>query len=196
MQRIAVLLLCGGLWTGLARADTCDNVGTVVGGFAGGATGYGLVTTLGAAGTWVSAGLYGAGIAVASLAGSSVGEIGCNALVENFERIGELYCAGSGYNYDCSTVTEVARSLATDLLICPACTWDEVFGAFLLDDASRQQYLRYMQYRKRGYLAATTNVVGRNHIGSFGASVLNSYFMGLQAGFTAVETTTMSMNLK
>lgn len=196
MQRIAVLLLCGGLWSCIARADTCDNVAAVAAGFAGGATGYGLVTTLGAASTWVGAGLYGAGIAVAGVAGRSAGEIGCNTFVENFERIGELYCIGSGFDYDCRTVTDVARSLAGDFLICPACTWDEVISAFLLDDESRQSFLRNMQYRKRGYLATTVNVLPRNQIGSLGTSVLDSYFTGLQAGFTAVETTSMSIRLK
>ena len=46
MQRIAVLLLVASLWTTNAAAGPCEEVGRVLGGFAGGATGYGLVSTL------------------------------------------------------------------------------------------------------------------------------------------------------
>lgn len=196
MQRIAVLLLCGGLWATQATADTCTNVGSVVGGFAGGATGYGLITTLGVASNWVAAGLYGAGITVAGLGGKAVGEAGCDSFAANFRRIGEMYCAYSGFNYDCGIVADVTMSLAADFLICPACTYDEVLGAFLLEDGVRGGFLRDMQYRRRGYLATTTSILPRNHLGALNASVMNSYFSGLQAGFTMLRTTAMYRSLK
>ena len=191
MQRIAVLLLCGGIWTSQATAQSCEQVGAVVGGFAGGATGYGLVRTLGAASSWVGAGLYGAGITVASMVGRSAAESGCDRFAENFRTIGEMYCQYSGFNYDCGAVQTVARSLYADFAMCPSCTWDEVFGAFLLDDVSRQDYLRDMQSRRTGRLSLVTNVIPRNHIGSLNGSVLNSYFIGLQAGFARMRTTSM-----
>ena len=196
MQRIAVLLLCGGLWSGHAAAQSCETVGTVVGGFVGGATGYGLVTTLGVASSWVSAGLYGAGITVASLVGRSAAESGCDRFAENFDRIGEMYCQYSGYDYDCDPVQSVAQSLYADFAICPSCTWDEVLGVFLLEDGARGEYLRNMQYWRAGHLSLVTSVLPRNQIGRLDSSVLNSYFMGLQAGFDAVQTISMYVNLK
>ena len=68
MQRIALLMLCSMVLADYAKADACENVAGVVSGFAGGATGYGLIRTLGPATSWVTAGLYGAGIAAASIA--------------------------------------------------------------------------------------------------------------------------------
>jgi hypothetical protein len=196
MQRIAVLLLCGGFWTTQASAQSCEDVGAVVGGFAGGATGYGIVRTLGVASNWVAAGLYGAGITVASLVGRSAAESGCDRFAENFRSIGETYCQYSGFDYDCGAVQNVARSLYADFAMCPSCTWDEVLGAFLLDDVSRQDYLRDMQSRRTGHLSLVTKVIPRNYIGPLSGSVLNSYFMGLQAGFTRMRTTAMYVNLR
>ncbi len=191
MQRIAILLLCGGLWANHAAAQSCEQVGAVVGGFVGGATGYGVARTLGAASSWVGAGLYGAGITVASMVGRSAAESGCDRFAENFRTIGETYCRYSGFYYDCGAVQAVARSLYADFTMCPSCTWDEVFGGFLLDDASHQNYLRDMQSRRTGHLSMVTNVIPRNHIGSLNGSVLSSYFIGLQAGFSRMKTTSM-----
>jgi hypothetical protein len=184
------------VWTSHANAGACEDVGAVVGGFAGGATGYGLVTTLGAASSWVGAGLYGAGITVASMVGRSAGESGCDRFAKNFRTIGEMYCQNSGFYYDCAAVQDVARSLYADFAMCPSCSWDEVFGAFLLDDVSRQNYLQTMQYRKGGYLSTVTSVIPRNQISTLDSTVLNSYFVGLQAGFTLLRTTSMSVMMK
>ena len=191
MQRIAVLFLCAGLFSTKALADPCETVGAVVGGFAGGAAGWGIAAVAGPATGWASAGLYGAGITVAGLGGRSVGEVGCNRFVENFEAIGEMYCKYSGFNIDCTPLKDVTASLYADFLVCPSCSWDEVFGAFFMEDGSRQNWLRRMQYGKRGFYSTTNWVLPRNHIGTFSSSVVNSYFMGLQAGFAAMRTTSM-----
>ena len=163
MQRIAVLLLCAGMWTAQAAADPCDKVGAVVGGFAGGAAGWGVAAAIGPATGWVSAGLYGAGITVAGLSGQAVGVVGCNSFVENFERIGEMQCMYSEFNFDCRTLNDVTASLYADFVLCPSCTWDEVFGAFFMDDESRQNWLRRMQYGKTGSFSFATQVIPRNH---------------------------------
>ena len=83
MQRIALLLLCTGLGSSSAQADFCERVGQVIAGFAGGATGYGLVRNLGSATNWVSAGLYGAGITVVGIGGQTAGQEIC----ENFDDL-------------------------------------------------------------------------------------------------------------
>lgn len=191
MQRIAVLFFCAGIWTTNAAADPCDKVGAVVGGFAGGAAGWGIAAVAGPATGWVSAGLYGAGITVAGLTGGAVGAVGCNRFAENFKNIGEMYCKYSGFNIDCEPMKDVTESLYADFLLCPSCSWDEIFGAFLMADDSRQDWLRRMQYGKMGFYSATTQVIPRNHIGTLGGSVLNSYFQGLQAGFAAQRSMVM-----
>jgi len=193
MQRIAVLLLCTGLWTAQAAADSCDKVGVVVGGFAGGVAGWGVAAVAGPATGWVSAGLYGAGITVAGLSGQAVGEVGCNRFVENFNKIGETYCMYSEFNFDCSTLNDVTASLYADFVSCPSCTWDEVFGAFFMDDESRRNWLSRMQYGKTGFYPMNTQVIPRNHIGPVSSSVSNSYFLGLRAGFSALRSTSMYM---
>ncbi len=198
MQRIAVMLLVAGLWSTNAAAGPCEEVGRVVGGFAGGATGYGLVTTLGVASNWVTAGLYGAGIAVGSRAGGKLGEIGCDRFADNWRSIGETYCQYSGFNYDCKGVNEMAASLYADFVVCPACTYGEVFGAFLLDDPSRQRWLRDIQYARKGYYSASAQVHPRPYIGSLSSSTANSFFIGVQAGLAMLrmDSTSMYVNLR
>ena len=136
MQRIAALVLCGALWVSNASAQGCDEVGDVVGGFAGAATGYGLIVHLGAASNWITAGLYGAGMAVAALAGNYVGETVC----EDYETIAEttaaIYCTAG--EYVCDFVDDVVLSLLRDFQICPSCRPDEIFGAFLMIDTLRE----------------------------------------------------------
>jgi hypothetical protein len=196
MQRIAVLFLCTGLWSGHAAAGPCEQLGTAAGGFVGGAAGYGVVRTFGAANGWVAAGLYGAGIAIASSGGGAWAESGCNSAADALRWYGEMQCAYSTYYVDCSPAVSVAKSIATDFLICPACTYDEVLGAFFLEDGARQDYLRDMQSRKWGRLAVTTQVLARNHLGAMDASITNSYFMGLQAGFQILKSTQIYRSLK
>lgn len=196
MQRIAVLLLCGVGCANIAKAGPCDNVAGVVSGFAGGATGYGLIRTLGPATSWVGAGLYGAGIAAASIATRSNILTNCDTIIENLTRAGEIYCAYSTYNYDCGPVRDMARSIAADFAMCPGCTYDEVMGAFLLTDDVRQHYLERIQRTRWGRLATTTHVVARDHIARLDATALNSYYTGLQAGFSMLATTKMYMMLK
>lgn len=196
MQRIAVLLLCAGLWSGQAAADACEEVGTAIGGFVGGATGYGLAARLGVASNWVAAGLYGAGIAIAGTEGGAWAATGCDAMSGAVSWYGELSCAYSTYYYDCAPVVDVARSLATDFLMCPACTYDEVFGAFLMSDGAREDFLLRMQYQKQGFLGATLHMSPRDHIGTLSASVLNSYFMGVQAGLQLLQTSVKYMSLR
>ncbi len=180
MQRIAALVLCGALWVSNASAQGCDEVGDVVGGFAGAATGYGLIVHLGAASNWITAGLYGAGMAVAALAGNYVGETVC----EDYETIAEttaaIYCTAG--EYVCDFVDDVVLSLLRDFQICPSCRPDEIFGAFLMIDTLREDHLRRIQ-RGRGGVFPAYDVLPRDHVGPLPASVLNSYYAGIQAGF-------------
>ncbi len=196
MQRIALLMLCSLAFANYAKADACENVAGVVSGFAGGATGYGLIRTLGPASSWVTAGLYGAGIAAASIATRSSVLTNCDSFFASLERIGEIYCQYSTYDYDCRPVAEVTRSIAADFSICPGCTFDEVMGGFFLVDEVRQEYLRGIQRSRWGRLAAMTNVVRRDHIATFDSSVVNSYYLGLQAGFSRLASKTIYTSLK
>lgn len=188
MQRIAVLLFCGLAGVNYAHADSCENVAGVVSGFAGGATGYGLIRTLGPASSWVGAGLYGAGIAAASIATRSTVMTNCDAFFASLSRIGEIYCEYSTYDYDCRPVSEMTRSIAADFSLCPGCTFDEVIGAFFLADDIRESYLRRVQQSRWGRLASLTRVVRRDHLGSFDSSIVDSYYQGLQAGFSLLDS--------
>ena len=192
MQRIAVLLLIAGFWTTNAAAGPCEEVGRVLGGFAGGATGYGLVSTLGVASNWVTAGLYGAGIAVGSRAGGALGEVGCDHFADNWRSIGETYCRYSGFNYDCRGVNDMAASLYADFVVCPTCTYGEVFSAFLLDDESRQRWLRNIQYARTGYFSPAAQVHPRGNVGGLSSSTANSYFVGVQAGLAMLRMNSTS----
>jgi hypothetical protein len=196
MQRIAVFFLCAGFWSGQASADACEQLATVVSGFVGGASGYGVVRTFGVANGWVAAGLYGAGIAVASTNASGWAASGCRSAADAFRWFGYVQCAYSTFNVDCGPPLEAAQSLLTDFLICPGCTYDEVLGAYFMDDYARQNYLREMQLRKWRTLTATTQVRPRNQFGLLNSSVVNSYFLGLQAGFQLLQTTQMYRSLK
>jgi len=191
MQRTAVFVLCAALWTSNASALGCDEIGDVVGGFAGAATGYGLVQSLGSAGSWISAGLYGAGMVVSTLAGNGAAEMVC----ENFRAILEttalIYCAAG--EYMCDFVDDVTRSLVRDFQLCPRCSPDEIFGAFLMDDLSREEYFRRRQTGWASpYLALGT--LRRDHVGPLSSSVLNSYFIGMQAGFKQNQSILRSIN--
>jgi hypothetical protein len=188
MQRIAVLLLCSLAGSNYAQADACENVAGVVSGFAGGATGYGLIRTLGPASSWVGAGLYGAGIAAASIATRSTVLTNCDGFFQSLYRIGEIYCEYSTYDYDCRPVSQMTRSIAADFAMCPGCTFDEVMGAFFLVDDVRESYLRGMQQSRWGRLASRARVIRRDHLGRFDASVVNSYYQGLQAGFALLNS--------
>lgn len=196
MQRIAVLLLCSMAGANYAQADSCENVAGVVSGFAGGATGYGLVKTLGPATSWVGAGLYGAGIAAASMATRAGVLTNCDAFFTKLSQIGEIYCEYSTYEYDCRPLEEMTRSIAADFSVCPGCTFDEIMGAFFLVDEARQDYLRKIQLNRWGQLAAMTRVVRRDHLGTFDTSIVNSYYQGLQAGFALLDTRVMYTMMK
>lgn len=193
MQRIAALLLTAGLWSTNAAAGPCEEVGTVLGGFAGGATGYGLVTTLGVASNWVTAGLYGAGIAVGARAGGKLGEVGCDRFADNWRSIGEMYCQYSGFNYDCKGVNEMTASLYADFVVCPSCSYGEVFGAFLLEDGARQEWLQRIQYKRKGYFSPAAQVYPRNHITGLRSSAVDAYFGGVQAGLATLRMNTTAM---
>jgi len=195
MQRIAVLLLCALFWSGHANAGACDRLATVVSGFVGGATGYGIVRQFGAANTWVAAGLYGAGIALASTEGRGWVQSGCESAADAWRWFGQVQCAYSTFYVDCGPPLDAAQSIITDFLICPGCTFDEVLGAYFLEDVARGNYLRDMQRRITGNLAQTTQVLARNHLGLLDASVVNSYFIGLQAGFR-LQTTLVYRSMK
>ena len=179
MQRTAILALCGALWVSNASAQGCDEVGDVVGGFAGAATGYGLITQLGVASNWISAGLYGAGVAVATLTGNFAGETVCSDYREIAERIASIYCIAG--EYVCDFVDEVSLSLLRDFQICPSCRPDEIFGVFLLRDDIREDWLRTVE-RGRGGLPEL-DVLPRNHVGPLSPTVMDSYFLGQQTGF-------------
>jgi hypothetical protein len=179
-----------------AHADSCENVAGVVSGFAGGATGYGLVKTLGPATSWVGAGLYGAGIAAASMTTRAGVLTNCDAFFEKLSQLGEIYCEYSTYYYDCRPVQEMTRSIAADFSICPGCTFDEIMGGFFLVDDAREDYLRRIQRSRWGRLATMTQVVRRDHLGIFDASVVNSYYQGLQAGFSLLNSRVMYTMMK
>lgn len=180
MQRIAALVLCGMLGTSSVSAQGCDEVGDVVAGFAGAATGYGLLMQLGAASNWISAGLYGAGMAVATLTGNWVGETVCEDFESIIETTAAIYCVAG--EYVCDFVDEVTLSLLRDFAICPNCLPDEIFGAFFMIDTLREDHLRRIQ-RSRGQ-SPGLGVLSRDHVvAPVSASVLDSYFVGQQAGF-------------
>jgi hypothetical protein len=188
MRRIAVVLICTGFWTSNASAATCDAVGDIVGGFAGAATGYGFFQNIGAASNWVSAGLYGAGIAAASLGGNAAGEAVCNNFRNIVYTIAEINCIAG--EYICDYVSEVAYSIGRDFQICPSCTADEVFSAFLMEDSARAELLRWIQ-RQRNWQIGYTTALPRNHIGPLSPIVLNSYFAGQQSALSRMRSRVM-----
>ena len=180
MQRIAALVLCGMLGISNVSAQGCDEVGDIVGGFAGAATGYGLLMQLGAATNWISAGLYGAGMVVATLTGNLVGETVCEDYETILETTAAIYCMAG--EYVCDFVDEVTLSLLRDFAICPNCLPDEIFGAFFMIDTLREDHLRRIQ-RSRGQ-SPGLGILRRDHVmAPVSASVLDSYFVGQQAGF-------------
>jgi len=191
MQRIALLLLCTGLGSSSAQADFCERVGQVIAGFAGGATGYGLVRNLGSATNWVSAGLYGAGITVVGIGGQTAGREICENFDDLLNDIMAIYCIAG--EYVCDDVIRMAASLYTDFTICAACSSDQIFSAFLLEDSARQDYLRRMQRRITGIRASSRPVSPRSHLGLLNAFVLNSYFLGQQAGYDLLRSASTSM---
>ena len=71
--------------------------------------------------------------------------------------------------------------------------FDVVFGAFLLEDGARQNWLRNIQFSRKGYYSATAQVYPRNHIGGVSGSGLDAYFVGVQAGLATLRLNTTSM---
>jgi hypothetical protein len=119
--------------------------------------------------------------------------VGCDSFAENWRSIGETYCQYSGYNYDCGVVNDMAASLYADFVVCSACTWDEVFSAFLLDDESRQRWLRDIQYARKGFYSASAQVYPRSHVGGLSSSTASSYFLGVEAGLATLRMSSTSM---
>ena len=95
--------------------------------------------------------------------------------------------------YDCRGVNDMAASLYADFVVCPACTYGEVFSAFLLDDESRQRWLRNIQYARTGYFSPTAQVHPRGNVGGLSGSTANSYFFGVQAGLARLRMNSTSM---
>ena len=180
MQRIAALILCAAFWGPNASAGTCTTIGNIVGGFAGGATGYGLVRNLGMATNWVSAGLFGAGIAVGAMGGAAFGKGACEHIHAIMKVTMEIYCAAG--EYLCETIDEVVQSLTRDFQVCSGCTPDEIIGAFLMEDSAREQHLMDMQSR-RGLQASSVGVLPRNNLFTANAMAIDSYYVGMHAGF-------------
>lgn len=178
MQRIAALLVVGAFLAGNdSRADTCETIGDIVGGFAGGAAGYGLLQNLGVASNWVSAGLYGAGIAVATTVGDDVAEEICENFEEVLEVTAAIYCTAG--EYICDYIDRATRSVLRDFQLCPRCHPDQIFGAYFMDDYAREEYLRRIQ-GGGGYAGG---VLPRDQLGRLEPSIVNAYFAGLQAGY-------------
>ncbi len=180
MQRIAALVLCAALWGPNASAGTCVTIGNIVGGFAGGATGYGLVRNIGMATNWVSAGLFGAGMAVGAMGGAAFGKGACEHIYAIMKVTMEIYCAAG--EYQCESIHDVVESLTRDFEVCSGCTPDEVMGAFLMEDSARERHLIDMQSR-RGLQASGVGVLPRNNIFTANAISVDSYYVGMQAAF-------------
>ena len=187
MQRIAVLLLWGSFGVNVAEAGPCDAAANVVGGFVGGATGFTLSQALGPATGWLSAGLYGAGVAAAAYATRSGIVINCDSIISLMRRFGELQCLGSEFDYDCGEIRDMSLSLAGDMAICPLCTYDEVFGMFPLPDLTRQHFLQAIQLSRAGTLARVTQVIPRDRIVRGNSVSANAYFVGLSAGLSRMS---------
>ena len=68
----------------------------------------------------------------------------------------------------------------------------------LLDDPSRQRWLRDIQYARKGYYSASAQVHPRPYIGSLSSSTANSFFIGVQAGLAMLrmDSTSMYVNLR
>ncbi|HEX9878299.1 MAG TPA: hypothetical protein VGC50_16800 [Gammaproteobacteria bacterium] len=190
MQRIAVLFLCAGFWTSSVSAETCDTVGDIVGGFAAGATSYALINNVGATTNWVSAGLYGAGITVATLGGNAAGEAACENFRDIIYTIADIHCIAG--EYICDFVSDLSWSIAGDFMICPSCRPDEIFSAFLMEDVARAEHLRRIQQSRRWRLGVSMSTP-RDHLGQLRPSVLNSYFVGQQTALSLMRTRTMAV---
>ncbi len=180
MQRIATLVLCAGLWGPNASAQNCETIGTIISGFVGGATGFGMVRYIGPATSWISAGLYGAGMTVGALGGRSLARASCESIEAIMRVTAEIYCFSG--EYLCESVEDVARSLARDFQLCSECTPDEVIEAFPMEDNAREIFLLDMQIR-RGAELPIVRVIPRGHIISVDRSVIDSYYTGMQATF-------------
>jgi hypothetical protein len=195
MQRIAMLLICAALWNPqAAKATTCETVGDLVGGFVGGASSYGLIQAIGSAGSWVSAGLYGAGVAAAATVGDDAAEAVCENFRQILETTAQVYCMAG--EYICESVATARTSLVRDFQICPTCWPDEIFGAYLMDDLSRERYLREMQWRRAGSLGNEVYVLPRDQLGEFSSSLVDAYFAGLLTGYSIEDSVQMNSMLK
>lgn len=182
MQRIAALVLCAALWGPNASAQTCTTIAAIISGFTGGATGYGMTRYIGPASNWVSAGLYGAGMAASALGANELARGACEHMEAIMKATAEIYCFSG--EYLCESIEDVARSMARDFEICSECTVDEVIGSFPMADRDRERHLVEMQTR-RGGPPISVRVIARSHVvGSEGSNQwLDSYFAGLQATY-------------
>jgi hypothetical protein len=146
------------------------------------------VQGLGTPTNWVSAGLYGAGITVVTVGGHGAGQAACENFSDVIHAIAAIYCTAG--EYICNDVDAMTRSLLRDFQICASCRVDDVFGAFLMIDEQREEYLRRLQATKT--LSATTalRVLPRSHI-PLSSNVLESYYVGQQAGYTMLRLTSM-----
>ena len=180
MQRIAALALCATLWGPNVYAEGCTTISEVVAGFTGGATGYGMVRTFGMASNWVSAGLFGAGMAVGALSGHRLAVGACDKVHAVMKVTAEIYCAAG--EFLCESIEDVARSLTRDFQLCPECSTDEVIGSFLMEDSEREQHLTNIQ-AARGVPTVSLRAIARNGLFDTHSSALNSYYSGMQASF-------------
>ncbi len=181
MQRIAALVLCAALWSSNASAQGCSTIADVVGGFTGGASGYGLMRNIGPVTNWLSAGLYGAGIAVGALGGRRFATGVCEHIEAVMKMTAEIYCFSG--EYLCESLEDIARSMTRDFQLCSECTPDEVMDAFPMEDSAREQHLIDMQIR-RGAPATGLPVIPRNYyLSGADPDIGDSYYAGLQASF-------------
>ena len=181
MQRIAALVLCAALWSSNASAQGCTTIADIVGGFAGGASGYGLIRNVGPITNWISAGLYGAGMAVGALGGRRAATGVCEHIEAVMKVTAEIYCFSG--EFLCESLEDIARSMTRDFQLCSECTPDEVMDAFPMEDSAREQHLIDMQNR-RGSPATGLPIIPRDiYLGGADPSIGDSYYAGLQASF-------------
>jgi hypothetical protein len=83
--------------------------------------------------------------------------------------------------------------LVRDFELCPRCHVDEVFGAYFMDDLSRESFLRKIEQGRGGRWAYQLGVLPRNHIAKLSPSVVNYYFSGIQAGFKLQSSTRLRL---
>ena len=181
MQRIAALVLCAALWSSNASAQGCTTIADIVGGFTGGASGYGLVRNIGPVTNWLTAGLYGAGMAVGVLGGRQFVIGTCEHIEAVMKITAEIYCFSG--EYLCESLEDIARSMTRDFQLCSECTPDEVMDAFPMEDNAREEHLNDLQLRRGSPTSGLPILPRNNYLSGADPDIGDSYYAGMQASF-------------